>query len=42
MTGIIIISLIAIVILFLGLYKLDKAIVPMAVAALLAAITSYA
>lgn len=42
MTGIIIISLIAIVILFLGLYKLDKAIVPFAVVGLLASITSYA
>jgi NADH-quinone oxidoreductase subunit N len=42
MTGIIIISLIAIVILFLGLYKLDKAIVPLAVVGLLASITSYA
>lgn len=42
MNGIIIISILAIVILFLGLYKAQKAILPMAVLGLLAAATSYA
>ncbi len=41
MTGIIIISLLAIVILFLGLYKLNKAIVPLSVTGLLAASATY-
>ena len=42
MTGIIIISLLAIVVLFLGLYKQTKAIVPLSVAGLTAAIVTYA
>lgn len=42
MTGIIIISLLAIVILFLGLYKLNKAIIPFSIIGLGAAIASYA
>lgn len=41
MTGIIIISLLAIVILFLGLYKQNKAIVPLSVIGLLAAAGTY-
>lgn len=42
MTGIIIISLLAIVILFLGLYKQNKAIVPISVLGLTASIVTYA
>ena len=42
MTGIIIISLLAIVVLFLGLYKQTKAIVPISVAGLVAALVTYA
>ena len=41
MTGIIIISLLAIVILFLGLYKLNRAIIPMAIIGLAGSIASY-
>lgn len=41
MTGIIIISLLAIVILFLGLYKLNRAIIPMAIIGLSGSIASY-
>ncbi len=42
MTGIIIISLLAIAILFLGLYKLNRAIIPFSIVGLSAAIASYA
>jgi NADH-quinone oxidoreductase subunit N len=42
MTGIIIISLLAITILFLGLYKLNRAIIPFSIVGLSAAIASYA
>jgi NADH-quinone oxidoreductase subunit N len=41
MTGIIIISLLAIVVLFLGLYKLNRAIIPFSIVGLSAAIASY-
>lgn len=40
MTGIIIIALVAILVLFLGVYKADKAILPVAVLGLLAALTA--
>lgn len=42
MTGIIIISLLAIVVLFLGLYKLNRAIIPVSIVGLAAATASYA